>query len=856
MPGTKRRYLCLPAVAAAFVALPALKSAADTPPPNEWVSLPYMVAQPGVFAASPAAGVFAVGGQGNTPLEAVQTASGRGYLTPVVQATTVRAIAFSGDGSYLADAGSTASGSICEIWNAATGAPVWAATETQTVEAIAFSRDGKTFADKLGSSGSSAATIEVRQSSTGKLITSFTSQIGGGVNTLAVSTTGKMVATVGQNSSGAGVLELWNVATDKLTTTLHPANTTGLTSVAYSPDGTRIVAGGYSTSKTTVGRIWMWDAAHYTLQQEPDPKTADAIMELAFSADGKSLVAASNSTVEIWRPAPTGGYFRDTVAALSGLCGIGITPDSSTVLACDAGGNVESLRATNGRLLSTLKPFVPPFPDNYQPGQMSLTFSDDNSKMVVGDWYLSVYSVSNGALIAARGTPFKGTQSAAFQIDNHTLVVGGQNGNTGFLETVNSNTGAVLGQINTAATGGVWSAAVPLPHNTVADVGIDSQNNTVVEYWDGNGLHALTNPPKPYTGVALSQDSSLIAVSTTDQVQLWTTPIWYSPNLTQTAAMQNPNIASVTNLALSPYKSFVAAGDKNGHVSLWSTASKSLLTTFTAPTSGGVSLAFSQDEATLWVSTGPSILVYSTDNYGLLATYPINYGSPVCALAGYRDGMSMAYCLADGGVGMLKNQFNRIPKVTGIDLPQEVTEKIGDGSGTWYTGTVHVSPAPTEAMGNYWLSINSSNPSLVIPILAIAGHSGSGPAQIKVLHVNTPTPVTITVSSVNGAPAKKTVTVVPNVPWSIVVNPSTVKGGATATVTVTLNSPAPAGGETFQMKSLWWAVTFSSDTLTIPAGQKSGQVTVMTPSVTEASQVAILAYQGYLYNFDYLNITP
>jgi RHS repeat-associated protein len=77
---------------------------------------------------------------------------------------------------------------------------------------------------------------------------------------------------------------------------------------------------------------------------------------------------------------------------------------------------------------------------------------------------------------------------------------------------------------------------------------------------------------------------------------------------------------------------------------------------------------------------------------------------------------------------------------------------------------------------------------------------------------------------------------------TLTVTPSTLIGGANATLTVTLKGPAAAGGQLIRLKSSHDAATVPA-TLTIGAGATSAQVTIRTAKVATDTDVSIVAAQ-------------
>ena len=81
--------------------------------------------------------------------------------------------------------------------------------------------------------------------------------------------------------------------------------------------------------------------------------------------------------------------------------------------------------------------------------------------------------------------------------------------------------------------------------------------------------------------------------------------------------------------------------------------------------------------------------------------------------------------------------------------------------------------------------------------------------------------------------------------WTLSLSPSTVTGGSTSTLTVSLTNAAPAGGITVLLSGFNDAVASTAATVTIPAGSLSASTVVNTAGVTAATSVTFTgSYSG------------
>jgi serine/threonine-protein kinase len=123
------------------------------------------------------------------------------------------------------------------------------------------------------------------------------------VSSVAFSPDGKTIAIGDLN----GKTDLLDIATQKLLATFADAGSSGVSTVAFSPDGQMLAAGDYN------GKTYLWKLRTGTLVGAlvnpggtPAPvftgKYRDAVTDLAFSPDGKTLVTSgTNGSAYLWR---------------------------------------------------------------------------------------------------------------------------------------------------------------------------------------------------------------------------------------------------------------------------------------------------------------------------------------------------------------------------------------------------------------------------------------------------------------------------------------------------------------------------------------------------------------------------
>ena len=218
----------------------------------------------------------------------VEPETGKIVATLPGEAEDVRAVAFSRDGKLLAAAGGLpARGGEMKIWDVEKRTPLRTiAGHADCIYAVEFTPDGKAVAtasyDKL---------IKLWDVESGKEIRTLKDHIDA-VYALAFTPDGKRLVSA---SADRGV-KVWDVASGERLYTLSDA-TDGLNALAVDPAGKRVAAGGLDRTI----RVWSLGEKSGTLLNSLIAHE-DAILQLAWSPDGKYLVSsAADKEVKVFQ---------------------------------------------------------------------------------------------------------------------------------------------------------------------------------------------------------------------------------------------------------------------------------------------------------------------------------------------------------------------------------------------------------------------------------------------------------------------------------------------------------------------------------------------------------------------------
>jgi WD40 repeat protein/transcriptional regulator with XRE-family HTH domain len=503
---------------------------------------------------------------------------------------TIRAVALSPDGHYMAAGGS--SGQV-HIWHGEDCvAHLTIQGHTDRVGGIAFSPTGDTLA-----TASWDGTVRLWDVASGAAIWAGQDQHVP-LTSLAIGSNGKLIS-----GSYDGVIHVWDMRTG---TPLKSLSTQGgpIFTVASSSDGRLLASGGDDAG------IRLWDAEQGTLLQEL-PGHHKWVCSLAFAPDTGLLASGSlDLTIKLW-DVETGTCIRTLEGHTSLVMGLAWSPDGRTLASASYDKTLRLWDARSWQCYHILQ--------GHRDGLTSLAFLPEGDRLLSGslDHTLRTWDVQSGHNVRTMTGYALALLNLCWSPDGRFVLSGNSEATLTLWDVTTHTPVQVLRGHQQRVDAVAWSRAT----NRIASGSTDH----TVRLWDaraGACTHILQGHTASVLSVHWSPDGSILASGSHDgSVRLWDVQAGTS----QVSIEQGGLISAVV---WSPDGTLLASASEDGLVLIFRATDGSLVRRFEQ---AGVI------EALCWSPDGEQLASGTADGaQGVVLLWDVRRGTLVRRLEGHR----------------------------------------------------------------------------------------------------------------------------------------------------------------------------------------------------------------------------
>jgi len=582
-----------------------------------------------------------------------------------------------------------------------------------------------------------------------------------------------------------------------------------ISSVAFTPDSKTLAAGGLSFNKATDsfgGVLELWNPKTGAKISTLNTAANGGVFSVAFSLDGKVLAVGgtgvSGGVLELWNVST--GALASTLqtSADSGVTSIAFSKDGKTFAvggyneSGQENGVVELWNAVTGTRIASLNAGA-------EEGVLSVAFSADGSTLFVGtSGNMQAFSVQGHTLLEQYSVGQ--VSSVSVSPDGTLLAYGTENGEVGV---------ALVPTFTAVTVTGLTISPTTIPGGETA-----SGTVTIAQPAPTGGVFVALSSNSPSAGVPAELNIAGGATSATFTVT--------------TKGVDSQTTATIT------------AGN--------STASKSVALTITPATL--LSVTASPSSVTGGISTtGTVTLTGKAGPSGVIVTLTSSVASVVVPkTVTLSAGLTfVTFPVTTTAVSVLETaritaKAGKASQTTSVTVDPPTIQAVAVNPSPTYGGTACtgiVSLSSPAGPGDLKVTLQSSLSTVVVPAsVTVAANQTSVSFTVKTSAVSAQKLATIT-AKFNGGTETTTLTINPPTIVALTLNPASIKGGKSSIATLSVSSPAPAGGLKVSVASSQSAATTPA-TVTVPAGKTSVTFTIKTKTVKSSTTASISATLG------------
>lgn len=653
-------------------------------------------------------------------------------------------------------------------------------------------------------SNSSTGTVTLSSSApTGGMVVSLSSNLAGVTVPATVTVPAGSISrtfTVGTTQVASSVTATISATLDTATATtelvVNPPSVTALSLASTS------VAGGVNTTATV------------TLADVAGP--GGVVVNLGSSNTGAATVPA---TVTVPSGASTASFTVTTAA-------VATTTTSSLTASTGVSSQAATLTVTGGPTGPSLSS-VALNPTSVAGGASSTGTVTLSAAAPAGALVVTLASSSAAATVPASVTVAAGQTTATFSVTTTAVATNATATITGTLSGVSQTASLTI----TAAS----LSSVTLNPTSVAGGASSTGTVTLSAAAPAGGL--LVTLASSSAAATVPVSVTVAAGQTTATFTVTTTAVAANTASTITATLGGVSQSASLGIT-APVLSTVTL---NPTSVTGGTASTGTVTLLSAAPAGGLVVTLASSSASATVPASVTVAAGATT-----ATFNVTTTTVTAVTA-------VTITATSGGVSKTA-ALTVNPAAATVSLKSVTVNPASVVGGAGVTGTVTLSGAAPA--GGVVVTLTSSSVSAKVPV-SVTVPAGATSATFAITTVKVTAVASVNIRGTYNAVSQQAVLqVTPTcAPITFVLNPTSVKGGASSTGTITLNGPAPAGGTVVTLKSSKTTAATVAASVTVPAGATTVTFTVSTKKVTATTSSTITVTAGGVSKTASLSVT-
>lgn len=456
------------------------------------------------------------------------------------------AVAFSPDGRTIAAGG--LSGTI-HLWDINTGAEQKLSGHTTLIQSVVFSSDGQRLASVASYWGNAIpGEVKVWDVITRQELLTLPIAKGTNATDISFSPDQRSVAIPLWNHK----VQLVDLETKAVRELIGQGSS--IKSVAFSPDGKTVVAGGSN------GKIVAWDAATGNFTKTLSGHTGD-VMSLSFHPDGKRLASAGwDHTLRVWDFTLPADANPRVLSDHTGIVNdVEFSPDGTQLASASEDGGIMIWDTKSWKSTATLR--------GHDSLVQSISFGPTGKTLASAarDGYVKVWDLTRSQLGVTGVGPVGSYRQVAFRVNGARLIVptfaiAAHAGSDRVLATVDPQTGRQLSVMARRPNGFQTVAVDPAGEYVAADAEHD------ILLWDANTekpLRELKGHASRITSLTALAGGVLVSADETGTVKLW------QATTGQLLRELDPQVGPVTTMAALAEAQLFAVAGREGQLSAW-----------------------------------------------------------------------------------------------------------------------------------------------------------------------------------------------------------------------------------------------------------------------------------------------